>query len=435
MVVHLRDQLRADEQFLAEFMGEESDFVRFNHGRYRQPGSVLQSTLSLRWLQGGRQAQAEVSLSGDPSVDRARLSALVEEFRELLPLLPVDPLLSVNQASDTLEDVEESALPPTGEIAAQFLDAAGVDVDLVGMLASGRLWRGFASSWGQRDWFERGSFSLDWCLVADSDKAVKGAYAGPSFDPATLRARLEEGRKGLEILRRPSRKVDPGEYRAWMSPAAMEEILGLLSWNAFSARNLAARTSPLFRLDAGEVALDPRVQLAEDLAGGVAPRFQSDGFRKPARIPLIAEGRLVGRLTSPRTGEELHIPHTGASTGETPVALAMAGGDIPSNQVLSRLGEGVYIGNLWYLNWSDRASCRFTGMTRFATFWVEGGEIVAPLSVMRFDDSLYRMWGPDNLIGLGEEPAFLQSTDTYFRRSTQSVRVPGALVSGFRLTL
>lgn len=40
---------------------------------------------------------------------------------------------------------------------------------------------------------------------------------------------------------------------------------------------------------------------------------------------------------------------------------------------------------LWYLNFSDRPGGRITGMTRFASFWVEDGRIVAPLNVMRFD--------------------------------------------------
>ena len=98
------------------------------------------------------------------------------------------------------------------------------------------------------------------------------------------------------------------------------------------------------------------------------------------------------------------------------------------------LGTGVYIGNLWYLNYSDRNTCRLTGMTRFATFWVENGEIVAPLNVMRFDDTVYRMLG-DNLAALTAERDLLMSTDTYEARSTRSMRLPGAIVEDFRMTL
>ena len=34
-----------------------------------------------------------------------------------------------------------------------------------------------------------------------------------------------------------------------------------------------------------------------------------------------------------------------------------------------------------------------TGMTRFATFWVEDGRIQGPVGTMRFDDSLYDFLG------------------------------------------
>ena len=101
---------------------------------------------------------------------------------------------------------------------------------------------------------------------------------------------------------------------------------------------------------------------------------------------------------------------------------------------LGALGDGVWVGNLWYLNWSDRSVGRFTGMTRFATFWVEGGEIVAPVDVMRFDDSLYSWFG-GALEDLTRAPELQLSTDTYFNRSTDSLRLPGALLSGLRFTL
>ena len=75
-----------------------------------------------------------------------------------------------------------------------------------------------------------------------------------------------------------------------------------------------------------------------------------------------------------------------------------------------------------------------TGMTRFATFWVENGEIQAPLNAMRFDETLYRLLG-ENLLGLTAERDFLLDPSTYHARSTSSFRVPGALVEGFRFTL
>ena len=73
-------------------------------------------------------------------------------------------------------------------------------------------------------------------------------------------------------------------------------------------------------------------------------------------------------------------------------------------------------------------------MTRFATLWVEDGEVVAPLDVMRFDETLYRMFG-SCLLGLTAERDLLLDSDTYFRRSSGSMRLPGALVEDFTFTL
>jgi predicted Zn-dependent protease len=94
----------------------------------------------------------------------------------------------------------------------------------------------------------------------------------------------------------------------------------------------------------------------------------------------------------------------------------------------------VLINNLWYLNFSDRTKCQVTGMTRFATFWVEKGEIVAPINVMRFDDSVYRIFGSE-LEALTKDRNFILDQSTYEERSTQSAHLPGALLSEIEFTL
>ena len=112
----------------------------------------------------------------------------------------------------------------------------------------------------------------------------------------------------------------------------------------------------------------------------------------------------------------------------------MAGGDLPQAEALARLGTGVWVSNLWYLNHSDRNAARFTGMTRFATFWVEDGKLVAPLDVMRFDATLYDLFGKD-LEALTQEVQLMPSASTYEARSTAFLEVPGALVKALPFTL
>jgi hypothetical protein len=75
-----------------------------------------------------------------------------------------------------------------------------------------------------------------------------------------------------------------------------------------------------------------------------------------------------------------------------------------------------------------------TGMTRFACFSVEGGELVAPIGVMRFDDSFLRMFGP-GLVTLTANAEPSPDASTYTGRTLASVTAPGAIVEGFRFTL
>ena len=86
------------------------------------------------------------------------------------------------------------------------------------------------------------------------------------------------------------------------------------------------------------------------------------------------------------------------------------------------------------MNFSDKHACRLTGMTRFATLWVENGKIVAPVDVMRFDDCFFDMFG-DKLEALTDQSAFLIGSMTYDRRETTTKRLPGAIINDFQLTL
>ena len=99
-----------------------------------------------------------------------------------------------------------------------------------------------------------------------------------------------------------------------------------------------------------------------------------------------------------------------------------------------QLGTGIYISNLWYLNFSDRASCRITGMTRFASFWVENGQIKAPLNVMRFDESLFRILG-EHLVALTQETETIMDDRSYGERHTGGAILPGALLKSMRFVL
>ena len=160
--------------------------------------------------------------------------------------------------------------------------------------------------------------------------------------------------------------------------------------------------------------------------------FTPGGFIKPAQVSLIQAGQYQDCLVEPRSSREYGVPVN--ASFEVPESMEMVGGNLNEADILEHLDTGLYINNLWYCNFSDRNDCRITGMTRFACFWVESGELIAPLNAMRFDDSIYRLLG-DNLIGLTREQATLIDPDTYQRRSYSSMKLPGALVDDLTITI
>ena len=149
---------------------------------------------------------------------------------------------------------------------------------------------------------------------------------------------------------------------------------------------------------------------------------------------MIAEGQAADTLVSPRSAREYGVDTNGANGSEGPESMAIATGDVDAATVNEALGTGLYVGNLWYTNFSDKAACRTTGMTRFATFWVEDGDIVAPVNVLRFDDTAYHLLG-DKLEGLTDTSELLLDPMSYGQRSTGSSRLPGAVVSAMRFVL
>lgn len=425
--------LAPGEIHICRFDAEVSDFVRMNRARVRQPGTVAQRYLSLRLIRGKRHAEASLSVSGDLAHDRAHIDAELGALRETIADLPDDPHLDYATDARSGRTVRTANLPHSEQIVASVLEAAR-GLDLVGIYAAGPVYRGFANSLGQRNWHEVSSFNLQWSLYHRTDKAVKTSYGGFEWSAAAFGAKMQDARERLALLALPARTLEPGRYRAYLAPSAMEELAGLLCWGGFSGRALATHQSCLFRMQDGAAALAPAIAFAENIADGIAPAFQDEGFARPANVPLLTDGRLVGSLVSPRTAKEFALATNGANAAEMPEALDMAAGELPLADTLAALDTGIYVGNLWYLNFSDRPACRVTGMTRFASFWVEHGRIVAPVNVMRFDDSVYRLLG-DHLVGLTSERELIVNSDTYRARNVASMRLPGAVVSEMAFTL
>lgn len=417
---------------------ESSQFVRFNHAAVRQATQVVQGDLTLAVTAlvaggSGRRIEFTRSLTGDLAVDADNLlqdrAALIAD----LALIPDDPHLLLPDGVTSSHRHDTGVLPAADQLVRCVAQAAA-GLDLVGHCASGAVVRAYADSRGQRHWHHVETFHFEWCLVASGDKSVKSVYAGTHWDDDAFAQRVAEGAKQLPLLARTLRRLAPGLYRAYFAPTAMSGLLGVAAWSGFSAKARRTGTSSLAKLERGEARLHPGVSISEDAARGAAPAFTEDGSMRPPWISLIEHGRATGTLNSARSAREYGIEANGADAQEYPCALSLAPGTLAAADILGALDTGLYVSDLWYLNYSDRAECRLTGMTRFACFWVEGGRLAEPLEVMRFDDSFLRMFG-DGLIALTDQAELILAGRVMRERPLGSLWTPGALVEGWHLTL
>jgi predicted Zn-dependent protease len=433
LAAHIDTLAKPGEIVISLLAAEESDFIRFNKSAVRQAMAIRQVHWTLSLIHAGRRLDARVTLAGRLAADRDTLGALVRELRSAIGELAEDPFLLYETRPGTSSHESRGELPDPARVIDEVV-AAGKGLDLVGLYAGGPIYRGFANTLGARYWHEVENFNFGWCLYHDRDKAVKSSLAGNAWDSASFGTRMGFAREQLARLAEAPRTLAPGAYRAYIAPAAMTEILGMLSWAGFGLKSRNTKQTALIRMADQDARLSAQVSLRENTGDGIACGFQGEGFLRPDAVPLVDGGRLASALVSPRSAREYGVPTNGANSSESPESLDLAGGTLAQADALRELGTGIYIGNLWYLNFSDRSACRMTGMTRFASFWVENGKIRAPLNVMRFDDTVYRVLG-ENLETLTRERDLIVDDNSYGERSTSSMRTPGALVKEFALTL
>jgi predicted Zn-dependent protease len=414
------------EVFLAGFLGEDSDFVRLNHNRVRQAGHVVQRECRVSLIRGRCEAQGALSLGADRSSDAQRLGALIERLRTQLAVAGDDPHLLYATEPHSTAEVRTLDLPD-GRAAIETIMGMAEGLDLVGLFANGSFYRGFGNSLGQRNWYANGAFNLDISAHGDGARAVKCLYAGQSWDPAALGHRIAELRDRLAALTREGRALTPGRYRVYLSPYALGEILGLLGMSAFGMRSHKTLHTPLLKMIREGRRLHPGITALEAHGEGYTPTFTSAGFIKPEQVVLIEAGEFCDCLADRRSAAEYGVTPNAEVEGTR--SLALAAGDVSEREMLARLDTGIFVDHLWYGNFSDWNDCRITATTRYASFWVEDGEITAPIPTMRLDETIYHLLG-DGLMGLTQERESIVDPGTYEWRSLSSQRLPGALVDG-----
>ena len=429
----LFSQLNDGEDLILSFYGENSQFVRFNNASVRQTGLVDDADVGLKFIANGRTCSGGFTVSGNFDTDIMRGHAEIDRMRSESNQIPEDPFLVMPENSGSSHEIKNANGLAFDDAVDAILPAVS-GVDFVGILANGKMYRGSANNLGQKHWFETESFCLDYSLVTPEHQMVKGCYAGSDWNQNDYESYVKRSRDKLTLMERKPVKIDTGEYRTWFEAAAVADFLGMFSWNGISEASLRQGCSGFGRMRHDDVRLSTKFSVVEDFSPGFCPKFNSNGEISPDSISLIENGSLKNTLVSSRSAKEYGVESNFAEGGEHLRSPRMEPGGLNHNEVTNNIDKGLFLSNIHYLNWSDNAGGRITGLTRYACFWVEGGEIVAPIETMRFDDSFYRFFG-DELVEVEDKLTVVPEVHTYGQRSLGATTCPGILVDSFALTL
>ena len=436
---------QADTHFTVSFAGESSQFTRFNSAKVRQTGTVQDAQIRLALIKDQRTTQAKLPFSGQFKTDWEIAKQTLEELQADLPYLPADPYVVLPECAqqNRTREIRKGSLIAPANVADRLL-APVAHLDFCGLYAGGTLYRAYGDSAGKRHWFETPSFTLDYSLFTQgaesssqekAQRAVKGTLAGQTWHNSTYLKNIEASQQQLALLERPAKSIERGSYRTYLAPAATADLMETLLHGGLGEADLRQGNSAFEKLESGEVALSKKFSLSEDFQRIGVPRFNEEGVLAPQQLSIIQQGQWASALVNARSAKEYAKVSNAANRSESMRSPLISPGHLSEDKILAELGTGLYLSNLHYLNWSDLTAGRITGMTRYACFWVENGEIVAPIENLRFDDSFYRFLGEEALIALTQNQQFLPAVGTYERRSLGGIWAPGMLIDQFRYTL
>ncbi|MGV8949410.1 MAG: metallopeptidase TldD-related protein [Candidatus Paracaedibacter sp.] len=428
----LLNELKKGESLALSLSAEDSLFVRMTQAKVRQSSEVQQGFVELNFFKNNCNLKMSVPFTFQPEKDLQVCQEALRRCREEAVHLPEDKFIQLPSKhgqfhQDTSKKIDGYSLVD------HCLDRVQ-GADFVGILSAGDVIRANLNSRFLNQWFKTSTFSLDCSFYAKNRQAVKGLYGGQLWQNEEFETLIVKKLHQLEQLNKPLMTLEKKKYRAYFSPSAVATLMESLSGGLASREAYQRGQCAFKKLVDGKQHLSPMFSLQENFTGGQIPPFNEVGEIGPEILSVVEQGRFKNLLCSSRSAKEYNVTSNFASTREALRAPEILPGHLPGAKEMEALGTGIYVSDLHYLNWSDIQQGSITGMTRFGCFWVENGQIVAPVKDLRFDESLYHFWGT-GLEGFTDKAETHPKTGTYFERDLGSIKAPGMLVNDFTFVL
>ena len=420
---------------------ERSGLARFAGSVVHQPTLVADESVTIRVVRDGRVGSASTNRTDDGGLRRA--AGRAAEAADSSPRDPGWPGLPGPAAVPEVGgfDPETASLSPDdlARLAWSAISAVGGNgLQAFGYFTSAFPETAVASSAG----VAAAQAATDATVLVLAASTEESGYADASswrageLDPAAVAARAVATARRT----RGAGTLDPGTYRVVLEPSAFASLLWFFAFTSLGGLALLEGRSYLAgRL--GERLYHPSFTLVDD---GRDPRgfpkaFDFEGVPKE-RVTLVENGVardvVWDRRTAKRAGDGRMstghaLPGPAQAFGPIPLNLSVPGGDVDTDDLVERAGEGIYVTRLHYLNIVDPRAGILTGMTRDGTFRIERGRVTRPLVNLRFTTSFPSFAA--SLLGLSRDVRLVNLSDFYDERLPLGALVPAAASESFTI--
>ncbi|KPJ86431.1 MAG: hypothetical protein AMS18_15595 [Gemmatimonas sp. SG8_17] len=347
-------------------------------------GSVRWNDLSLAALQRAVARSEELARSAPEDPERMPLLG-PQQYVENQAFFTATADLGATERADALLSVTEPAmaagLVATGSIqrvarSEAVANSSGVfayhDSTLAALTTTIRTADGAGSGWA-------GATHNDWLYMPApselANRAIEKAGSSQGADP-----------------------VPPGIYKVVLEPTAVGNLVQPLQ-PALDARSADEGRSFFSRPGGGnmvgEQVVDERLSLVSDPSDPdlLTCPFTEDGF--PVVRTVWIENGLLRNLARSR--------YWAQQRGREAIALGggikLTGGDATTADLISSVDRGLLVTRLSHIRAVDQRSFVYTGLTRDGTFLIENGQVVRPVSNLRFVENPLAMLNKIETIG------------------------------------
>lgn len=234
--------------------------------------------------------------------------------------------------------------------------------------------------------------------IADLDAAVLGARAG-------AKARRAGG----------GRELPPQRYEVVLEPTAVADLIEGLALFGFNGRAVTQRQS---FAELGTAQFDPSLTIVDrPLDNGWT--FDAEGTPTENRT-FVDRGVTSTIAYDRRNAKVAGTESTGHGVGQSnfgaiPIFLGIDPGaddgpaptdhdpliDPSAAALVANVSDGILVSDYWYTRVLDPKALTRTGLTRNGVWRIHNGEVVEPLSNLRFTESYPAALGPGKVLGVG----------------------------------